>query len=141
MPNTDVSNTKKPKLTPRKQGMLLRYIASGKPASQWLRKHKISSSDMYNLIERDPIFRKEYLRARQQMAHALTDDMLTISDNPDEEIQRSRLRVDSRKWLASKLNATAYGDKLQVETSTKVNILDHLNDIINVTPDRLESEQ
>ncbi len=30
-----------------------------------------------------------------------------------EHVQRSRLRVDSRKWLLSKLKPERYGDKLQ----------------------------
>ena len=34
-----------------------------------------------------------------------------------EHIQRSRLRVDSRKWLASKLAPKKYGDRLAAELS------------------------
>jgi hypothetical protein len=34
-----------------------------------------------------------------------------------EHIQRSRLRVDSRKWLASKLVPKKYGDKVSAEVS------------------------
>jgi hypothetical protein len=34
-----------------------------------------------------------------------------------EHIQRSRLRVDSRKWLASKLAPKKYGDKVSTELS------------------------
>lgn len=33
-----------------------------------------------------------------------------------EHIQRSRLRVDSRKWLLSKLAHTKYGDRLLTQT-------------------------
>ena len=141
MHDSDDSIIKRPVFSPRKQKALLRYIASGKPASQWLRKHGISHSQLYNCLSRDPSFHREYSHARKAMASTLADDMLEISDNQEEEIQRSRLRVDTRKWLASKLDSSAWGDKLQVETTSKISILDHLNDVINVTPERLESDQ
>ena len=40
-----------------------------------------------------------------------------------ENIQRSRLRVDSRKWLASKLLPKKYGDKLDVNQSGNVTVV------------------
>lgn len=36
-----------------------------------------------------------------------------------EALQRSRLRVDTRKWLMSKLAAKKYGDKLDMTTNGK----------------------
>ena len=36
-----------------------------------------------------------------------------------EHIQRSRLRLDTRKWLLSKALPKIYGDKLPVETNTE----------------------
>lgn len=39
-----------------------------------------------------------------------------------EVIQRSRLRVDTRKWLMSKLAPKKYGDKLGLEHSGEVNV-------------------
>ena len=36
-----------------------------------------------------------------------------------EHIQRSRLRVDTRKWYLSKLNPKKYGDKVDVTTKGK----------------------
>lgn len=79
-----------------------------------------------------PEFLNQYTRAKEESADALTDEMLEISDdakndwmeqnakdNPGwlangEHIQRSRLRIETRKWLASKLKPKKYGDKLAV---------------------------
>jgi hypothetical protein len=36
-----------------------------------------------------------------------------------EHIQRSRLRVDARKWIASKLKPKKYGDKMDVTSDGK----------------------
>lgn len=78
-------------------------------------------------------FRIHYARAREQQAELMADELLDIADDgtndwmertkrdgttetvPDHEhINRSRLRVDTRKWVASKLLAKKYGDKLAV---------------------------
>lgn len=72
-------------------------------------------------------FRNRYARAREAQADKLAHEILEISDNSSQDtitdsegneradnefIARSRLRVDSRKWLASKLAPKKYGDKL-----------------------------
>ena len=132
---TQVSKTKQLKLTTRKKVALLKFIASGKPASKWLKKHKISHNHMYSQLASDSAFKQEYLRARGNQAHALADQMIEISDEVDEDPASRRIRVDTRKWLASKLNSEAYGDKLQVEATTKVSLIEHLQEITkNVTP-------
>lgn len=77
-------------------------------------------------------FRHQYARARDEQAELYADDIVDISDDgtndyvertrkdgsveavPDyDHIARSRLRVDSRKWLLSKLKPGTYGDKIQ----------------------------
>ena len=40
-----------------------------------------------------------------------------------EHIQRSRLRLDTRKWLLSKALPKIYGDKLPVETNTEPQVI------------------
>lgn len=76
-------------------------------------------------------FRDHYAHARELQADALFDEALEIADNgtndwmlhndPDnpgyrlngEHVQRSRLRVDTRKWAAAKLAPKKYGDKIE----------------------------
>lgn len=74
-------------------------------------------------------FLHKYMRAREAQADFMAEEMLTISDDSTrdtyldaegfertnhEVVARSRLRVDTRKWLASKLAPKKYGDKLAV---------------------------
>jgi len=77
-------------------------------------------------------FSVQYARAKEiQMEHKL-EEMFEIADNsagditigPDgrtivnhENIQRARLRVDTRKWAMSKLAPKKYGDRLVAEHS------------------------
>ena len=89
----------------------------------------------------DKTFAEQYARAREIQAHTLVDEILEISDDGTndwmerrseaekgagvetgwtvngEHIQRSRLRVDSRKWFASKVLPKIYGDKISQELS------------------------
>jgi hypothetical protein len=73
-------------------------------------------------VSEKPDFREQYARAREIQAETHADDIVTIADGPTEgddsvKTARDRLRVDSRKWVASKLLPKKYGDKLQQEVS------------------------
>jgi len=89
-------------------------------------------SSVFLWLQKHPEFSEQYTRAREAQADALADDILEISDDArndwmerhgedsrgwqvnGEHIQRSRLRVESRKWIASKLKPKKYGDKVAV---------------------------
>ncbi|WP_162651562.1 hypothetical protein [Lentilitoribacter sp. Alg239-R112] len=70
-------------------------------------------------------FSNQYARAKEEQAEALADDIIAIADQYDtakdilepDLIQRAKLRIDSRKWVASKLKPKKYGDKVQSEIS------------------------
>jgi len=73
-------------------------------------------------IARSPDFAKQYAVAREEQADAIFDETLDIADSvppeaPNEEIQRARLRIDTRKWLAGKLRPKKYGDMLKHEVT------------------------
>lgn len=75
-----------------------------------------------------PEFSAQYARAREAQADKYAEEILEIADDASrdyietedgpklnsEHVQRSRLRVDSRKWLASKLAPKKYGEKLEL---------------------------
>lgn len=79
-------------------------------------------------------FTTQYARAKEEQADLMAEDMLDISDHTDEDhtpftggnvVQRDRLRIETRKWLASKLKPKKYGDKLDVTTHNKTIIVEH----------------
>tara|TARA_R110000796_G_C14427630_1_gene420711 strand:+ start:284 stop:814 length:531 start_codon:yes stop_codon:yes gene_type:complete len=67
----------------------------------------------------------QYARANEAMIHSIADEILEISDTDpvtvvdaagvsrydSAAVQHQRLRVDSRKWLLSKMMPKVYGDK------------------------------
>jgi hypothetical protein len=82
-----------------------------------------------NWLSKNLEFREQYERAKREGAEAWAEEILDISDDGSndfyidedgtekvnhENIQRSRLRVDSRKWLMSKLLPKKYGDKVDL---------------------------
>lgn len=81
---------------------------------------------------RFPAFEAEYTRARAAGMESMSDEILTISDDDSGDwdaesgkpnsanVQRSRLMVDTRKFLMAKLAPRIYGDKVQHEHSGTV---------------------
>lgn len=60
-------------------------------------------------------FHAHYARARVSQMEALSEDLLEIADDKTEDPQRARLRVDTRKWLMSKIAPKVYGDRTRHE--------------------------
>ena len=100
-------------------------------------------------------FRDQYAHARQMQADALFDEALEIADDTTgdlttdkdgketvnhENIQRSRLRVDTRKWAAGKLAPKRYGDKIQHtgEGGGPIRVRPDLSKLTNEELDALE---
>jgi hypothetical protein len=73
-------------------------------------------------------FSAQYAHAREAQADTFADEIIDIADDGSGDwitdsdgnrrvdqdcIARSRLRVDTRKWIASKLKSKKYGDKVE----------------------------
>jgi len=62
-------------------------------------------------------FADHYARARQIQAELLADEITDIADSEKGDVQRDRLRVDTRKWYLSKVLPKIYGEKKAIEVS------------------------
>jgi len=95
---------------------------------------------MFRWLREKPEFKQQYDTAKEESADALAEDMLDIADNQVSQpilvdgkpildskgnaimvkdavgVAHAKLRVDTRKWAASKLKPKKYGDKIQTET-------------------------
>lgn len=96
---------------------------------------------IFNWFRTQPEFLQQYTRAKQEAADAMAEDILDIADDATndymlrmgkdgeesyqlngEHLQRSKLRVDTRKFLMAKMKPKKYGDKIDVTTDgEKVN--------------------
>lgn len=119
-------------------------IANGESLRQILEEESMpASSTVFKWLSEDAGFSEQYARAREAQADALFDEILEIADdgrndwmerkNQDDEsigwrengeaMRRSQLRVDARKWMASKLQPKKYGDKLELNHSGSISTM------------------
>lgn len=99
------------------------------------------SSTIFVWLQKHNDFVEMYEVAAQNRAHLLAEESLEIADDGTndwmerqstsekgggvntgwvlngEHVQRSRLRVDTRKWFAARLNPRKYGDKVDATIS------------------------
>ncbi len=90
-------------------------------------------------LRKDDAFRAQYARAREDQADTYLDEIIEIADDDGQDrierqrehkgtgtwvenseyINRSRTRIDARKWFMSKMAPKKYGDKVEVEHGGK----------------------
>lgn len=100
-------------------------------------------STVFKWLTEKPSFSDQYAKAKEEQAEALADEIVAIADEEctmvrsskhpgaakdDEEelevvfdytaVARNRLRVDARKWVASKLKPKKYGDRIDMNATT-----------------------
>lgn len=96
-----------------------------------------STVTVFSWMRTNEEFLSQYARAKQESADAMAEEILDISDDGSndwmekkygdaefwvtngEALQRSRLRVDTRKWLMAKMKPKKYGEKLDLSTNGK----------------------
>ncbi len=104
-------------------------IATGKSARKMCIELSIPRKQLWEWLNEDESFKSQYAHAREEQADFYADEIVEISDDgkrdyvvdadgnkivDQDHIQRSRLRVDARKWYASKVAPKKYGDKLEL---------------------------
>lgn len=70
---------------------------------------------VYQWLAKDSVFAQQYTRAREAQMEVMATEILEISDEratDPTQVQRNRLRVDTRKWLMGKLQPKKYGEKV-----------------------------
>lgn len=79
-------------------------------------------------------FRIKYARAREIQAEWLADELHDIAEDDSRDVygelqmpnsvavQRAKLRIDTRKWTASKLLPKKYGDRVTQEHTGSVTL-------------------
>ena len=91
-------------------------------------------------LARNEQFRAQYVRAKEEGAEAIAEEMFDIADDGTndwmekldkdgeaigyqlngEHVKRSKLRIDTRKWYLSKILPKKYGDRIQHDQSITV---------------------
>ena len=89
----------------------------------------------YQWLRADAIFADEYTQAREISADTLADDCIAIADEvknagqmDSARVNAARLRVDARKWVASKLKPKVYADRIETVTSGHLTVSHSITD-------------
>ena len=111
------------------------HIAGGKSLNSFCRKKGTPViSTVYKWLNDYEEFSKLYTRAREDQADALADEIIDVADDDDLDPNDKRVRVDARKWVASKLKPQKYADKVNFKHSGEVGLTSILNDIDGQDP-------
>jgi hypothetical protein len=81
--------------------------------------HMPAFTTVFNWINTKPDFMNRYEKAKELGCEAMAEEMMEIADDDTQDTQRSRLRVDTRKWYLSKIKAKKYGEKLDTTVTHK----------------------
>lgn len=107
-----------------------------------------SAATVFRWLGEHKEFREQYARAKEESADALVEEMNDIADDGTndwmeahdkdgacigwklngEHVQRSRLRIDTRKWIAAKLKPKKYGDRLELSGEVTHRTADQMSD-------------
>lgn len=103
------------------------WIQAGGSLRGYSRKTGRSVETMYRWMRENARFQALLAGARMDQADTMSEEIVEIADecaiNPSiEGVAAAKLRVEARKWVASKLSPQKWGDKQVVEHKGAVNI-------------------
>tara|TARA_R110000803_G_scaffold180950_1_gene243336 strand:+ start:73 stop:483 length:411 start_codon:yes stop_codon:yes gene_type:complete len=103
---------------------VLTQMREGKSLRQASQMAGVARQTFLDWVDKDQELAGQYAHARAAMIDKIADDIMTIADEElvatgegrvdSAMVQKQRLRVDTRKWLLSKLSPKKYGDKLEL---------------------------
>lgn len=115
-----------------------KYVIQSIERGQSLRdavKGLMSKGTFYQIVDSNEEYKNQYARACEERENSIFEDILVISDDSsadtytdddgnehtnNEAIQRSRLRIDARKWMLSKMRPKKYGDKVELDNKGEI---------------------
>src|SRR5689334_13540006 len=102
--------------SPELAAEICRLVSEGEPLRQVCRSPGMPPESTVRQWARDDRdgFGTAYQQARLMQVDAWADEIVDISNRDDLDPHDRRVRIDTRKWLMSKLAPKRYGDRLLV---------------------------
>jgi len=134
--------------TPEVGALICERIAMGESLNQVCRDDELPGrATVFRWRQKNPDFDVLYLRAREMLYEQWADEIIDIADDSSadvvekvgrngatymahdhDHINRSRLMVESRKWLLSKLLPNTYGDTVGIDVKGEITHTTDLSD-------------
>lgn len=129
--------------------VILESIANGESLASALRKPGMPSYALAKKnLRADPALREAYEQAVEDRAAFLAEELIELADTPIPEdldpasrsawVQHLRVRLDTRKWIASRVYRQVYGDKLDVSLN---HVQVDLNAAMEAAKQRVEADR
>lgn len=128
------------KATDEKKAKVCELLMEGWSLRQAANAVDVTPATILNWLKQDEEFSKQYVRARQIGFMWMAEEMVEIADDGtndwmlrergDEEVEvinhehvtRSKLRIDTRKWILAKMMPKVFGDRPVVINNTVNNV-------------------
>lgn len=94
---------------------------SGIPVYRSLKERNIAPRKFFDTLQQSPELLATFALAQESCAESLAGEIIDISDN-ESDPQRARNRIDARKWYASKLRPSKFGDRIDLNVTQIVDI-------------------
>jgi transposase len=104
---------------------ICRHIAGGLSMRKAAAKAAVDRSTVYEWLAETTSFADQYARADKVRALFHGDDIEDVLDDVREgklPPDVARVIVDGKKWVASKLHAKRYGDRIQADVDARLEI-------------------
>lgn len=141
--------------TDRLAALICERLAEGQSLREICRDNSMPAmSTVFRWLAANESFREQYARAREAQADAFGEDIIDIADDAtndwmlrrqgedtvevinSEHISRSKLRVDARKWLMSKMAPKKYGDRIDSNIKHEHGVSDPLMQLLSEVAQR-----
>lgn len=103
--------------TPQIKARICIELAEGKSLRTICKADDMPASETVRVwLALDAEFAAQYARAREEQADFYADEIIEISDT-EEDANKARVRIDARKWVASKLKPKKYSERLDLTSA------------------------
>jgi len=117
---------------------IINDVTGGSSVRKAIADHGAHPMEFYRAIDANVSWCERYTRAKEASMEAMADEILALADNPvaalktttkadgsvetveGDAVERTRIQIDSRKWLLSKLAPKRYGEKLDLTANVNV---------------------
>lgn len=128
-----------PLFTPELADRICHELAQGRSMRSVCKDEDMPSmSSVFKWLRENKEFSQQYARAKEESADAMAEEILDIADDGSNDFMlitkgdneyvvenkewtnRSKLRVDTRKWIMSKFKPKKYADKIDVTSGGEI---------------------
>lgn len=125
---------------------VIKLIAEGSSARAAIKQVGISQSTFFGAVLDSDEIAKQYARAMDIRSAIMFEQIEEIADDASEDvafdnngnpkqnsefIQRSKLRVDARKWMLARMNPRKYSDSMNIDHTSKGAKIEIVRRVIN----------